>query len=172
MYKKNKVMRFVFLLCALTFSFSVHAKDYPTLKSAEAVSIGASKAYIASPEIGRLLLDQCSRSAPDPKNVTGYWTPSKTQLEQLEKQFLAYYQKRPESHAQYYPTEKTLHTYRRIYAGLVYNDRKIIYVDFARGNDFGADAIGPVCDGGSAFFGVEYDVETESFSHLSFNGII
>ena len=28
-----------------------------------------------------------------------------------------------------------------------------------------------VCDGGPAFFGVEYDPKTKTFTHFAFNGI-
>ena len=75
--------------------------------------------------------------------------------------------------------------YRRQYAGFVIKGRKIIYMNAFphtlgdpepngppgfRRFDWHRQVVG-VCDGGPAFFGVEYDPATKRFSHFEFNGI-
>jgi hypothetical protein len=68
--------------------------------------------------------------------------------------------------------------WRRQYGGFLRGGRRFIYGNFfphEAGDDRPADndwrhAPMMVCDGGHAFFGVEYDVEGRRFTHLGFNG--
>jgi hypothetical protein len=78
--------------------------------------------------------------------------------------------------------------YFRQYAGFVVGGRPIIYVNgihrsyiestiraqkevlfHIAGSDWQHEPI-VVCDGGAAFFGVEYDVDSRTFRNLAFNG--
>ena len=52
----------------------------------------------------------------------------------------------------------------RRYIGTIRDGRRHIY------GDFGPGGHGPVCDGGAAFFGVEFDVQAKRFTHIAFNG--
>jgi hypothetical protein len=68
--------------------------------------------------------------------------------------------------------------WRRQYGGFLRDGRRFIYGNFyPRGVGDDRPAAndwrhGPmtVCDGGHAFFGVEYDVDGHRFTHLDFNG--
>ncbi len=124
---------------------------------------------------GLELLNQCSRGVPEPVEAT--WTPSDADIVQLESRLLDYLQQqRPTT----YPAGQAVDLIRN-YAGLVMKGRRVIYLD--------AEIRGPgsslppgehptlpdrpfngVCDGGPAFFGIEYDVEAKTFSHLLENG--
>jgi len=62
----------------------------------------------------------------------------------------------------------------RQYGGLIIGGRKIIYVNAFRMrprgvNDWHSRAF-DICDGGSNFFGVEYNAESKSFGPFAFNG--
>lgn len=62
----------------------------------------------------------------------------------------------------------------RQYGGLLIGGRKIIYVNAFRAHAWGLSdwrsKAFDICDGGSNFFGVEYDVETKTFRPFAFNG--
>jgi hypothetical protein len=75
-------------------------------------------------------------------------------------------------------------TFQRQYGGLLVGKRRVVYVNgFPRGaGDPAMDGTAAarnfdwhrepvvVCDGGPAFFGVEYDPEKKTFTHFEFNG--
>ena len=127
----------------------------------------------------RDLAEQCSREAPE--NIEGTWTPSQKQiaalepkLEELLAQSLAQKKQRGD---RYVPA---VSDYYRQYAGYVIGGRKIIYINgfdkrivqssAEHGLDWHVTPV-RVCDGGNAFFGVEYDVEVKRFGKLAFNGL-
>jgi hypothetical protein len=62
----------------------------------------------------------------------------------------------------------------RQYGGLMVSTHKLIYVNAFKIRDINGDwrkrAIS-MCDGGPAFFGVEYDPAAKTFSHFEFNGV-
>ena len=141
-----------------------------------ATTLDPADGAVFSEEAARDLLNQCSRNTPGP--VQGTWQPNKAQIAKLEEllpkaidEALA---KRGE-----HPDRSRV--YLRQYAGLVVGGRKIIYV-----NAFTRDVLGTeqsstldwrlhatlVCDGGSGFFGVEFDPDKETFAHFEFNGAV
>jgi hypothetical protein len=70
--------------------------------------------------------------------------------------------------------------WRRQYVGIVRQGRRFIYGNYFRhepsqdaifGDDWRREST-RVCDGGPVFFGVEYDVEAQRFTHIAFNGAI
>jgi hypothetical protein len=164
------------VLCALLMATAVvtPALAMPPLDPRDGVIFPEAKA--------KGLLNQCSRGVPGPVERT--WTPNAAQIAELEARLpealdgvLA---KRGES-------QNRSRDFLRQYGGLFVGGRKIIYVNaFPReligeekGSltgtkrplpDWHSEAKG-VCDGGPAFFGVEYDPATRTFSHFQFNGI-
>jgi hypothetical protein len=116
----------------------------------------------------RDVFNQCSRSAP--KGVSGYYLPSLIEVHRLESAL-----------PQYLSTQRQLGkpinflNYHFQYAGFTRNGHNMIYI-----NAFRPDGVESfnwrfnpvlVCDGGSSFFGVEFDTQTEKFSNFSFNGL-
>lgn len=169
----SKLSSYIAIIC-LCFSLQVMAPissavEIAKFNAIEAIEIMGAKGVIASPSLSSGLLKQCSRPAPDPRKVSGYWMPNEQQLETLERHLPEYLKSREF-------TINDLSKYRRIYAGIVYENRVVIYVDFAYMRYFDPDwtkGIGSIfCDGGDHFFGVELDVKSQNFSHLSINGII
>ena len=125
------------------------------------------------------LLHQCSRATP--QHVTGTWMPTSQDIHNLETRLPAALDVEAQKRGPRYEQQTT---FRRQYAALVMGSRRIIYV-----NAFPRDAGDPakdgtpaarnfdwrrepvvVCDGGPAFFGVEYDPEKKVFGHFAFNG--
>lgn len=166
----SKSYNYILAIC-LCFSVPILATDVYASEAAksdkiETIEINGSKGIIASQKISSDMLNQCSRAAPDANKVSGYWAPSNQELEVLEKLL-------PEYLKQQNHTLKDLSKYRRIYAGIAYNNREVIYVDFAVMYDHDPDwtkQLHVVCDGGDSFFGVEFDIKSQTFSHLYFNG--
>ena len=142
-----------------------------------------SKDGVVFPELkARDLIPQCSRGAPGP--VEGTWSPSSSQIAELEARL-------PESldgvlakRGEYQDRSRD---FLRQYAGFIIHGRRIIYVNafprflLAVEKNSSAERHRPqpdwrstvegVCDGGPAFFGVEYDPDTKAFSHFEFNGL-
>ena len=124
---------------------------------------------IFPPDRAQTLLHQCSRGTPG--NVEGFWLPQIAQIFELEQRLPGILEKNL-SGQQHSP----IGDYKRQYAGLIVKKRKIIYVNGFRssredrGRAWRTDPM-IVCDGGNAFFGVEYDPQTKTFQSLVFNGI-
>jgi len=114
------------------------------------------------------LLHQCSRGTP--QKVKGFWQPQISQIAELEQLLPGLLEKN--FSGQRHPP---IQDYRRQYAGLIVQERKLIYVNgFLSGNrELEGWRTNPVvvCDGGNSFFGVEYDPQTKSFQSLAFNGV-
>jgi hypothetical protein len=130
-------------------------------------------------EAVRDVLHQCSRTVPT--NVRATWQPRKEQIADLERLLPAALHAATSSFRGSY---RSASNFRRQYLGIVSGDQKLIYVNAfsrdsgdpassgpatARNFDWHRDAV-VVCDGGPAFFGVEYDPATKSFDHFEFNG--
>lgn len=127
---------------------------------------------ILPPGKAKQLLEQCSRDVP--QGVTGAWQPQAAQTAELEARLPSLLEKALAG--QRHPD---MAHYARQYAGLLQKDRRIIYV-----NGFWLHPSDPavksgawraraniVCDGGNAFFGVEYDPKMKTFTGLAFNGV-
>ena len=127
------------------------------------------------------VLHQCSRGVP--QKVTGTWSPNQTQIGDLETRLPAALEAMALQRGSDYGQSRG---FRRQYVGLIVEGHKVVYVNaFPSGMggperrpgasgrqefDWRRDAV-LVCDGGPAFFGVEYDPATKRFTHFEFNGI-
>jgi hypothetical protein len=124
---------------------------------------------ILSVSEGPALIKQCSRSSPT--DVSGFWSPSPSQMnaiEQLLPELL-----RKSGH------KLNLSHSNRQYVGITSHGKKLIYVNSFPGSiltesneqrDWRTKAI-IICDGGEAFWGVEFDPADNTFHNIQFNGI-
>jgi hypothetical protein len=164
-------LRWLAFLAAL---FATPASALPPLDPADGAIFPESRA--------RDLLNQCSRGVPGP--VEGTWVPSSRQIRELEARLPEALDNVLAKRGEY---QNRSRDFLRQYGGFIVGGRKIIYMNafprFLIGEEktFHADRhktapdwrteMKGVCDGGPAFFGVEYDPATRTFSHFEFNGI-
>ena len=120
---------------------------------------------VTRPVIVAQVLDTCSRPSPaqTPGRVTGYWAPSRQQVEQLEAQLPTLATQIPD-----------VTDFNRQYVGIELEGRKVIYLNAFRMPDHSdvdpsREAI-RVCDGGRMFWGAVFDPATNQFSEVQFNG--
>ena len=116
------------------------------------------------------MLCQCSRRTlglPD-----AYWTPTAQDIAELEKclpRYVAEHPPQPDFWQRYKPQE-----YVRKYLGVVRADRRRIAVeltyDAKHHVDLAHPSVGPRCDHGPRYFGVEYDLEDAAFVLIAFDG--
>jgi hypothetical protein len=134
----------------------------PTWNSKDGVIFPASKA--------QALLHQCSRGTP--QEVKGFWQPQISQIAELEQLLPGLLEKNFSGQR-----PPPVQDYRRQYAGLIVQERRLIYVNGFLSGKQDRESEGwrtnpvVVCDGGNGFFGVEYDPQTKSFQSLAFNGV-
>jgi hypothetical protein len=128
------------------------------------------------------LLRPCSRAAPP---FTSLWTPGARDIAQLEEDLAAYLARADTARTTPgFPAPPLLASYYRQYVGFVSpGGRRLIYVSaFAPAQigppaDMGRDTASwrrepvMVCDGGDAFWGLEYDPASRRFRGLAFNGV-
>jgi hypothetical protein len=153
---------------AVLVSFAASAGE----RAADALSEN-SRALLGSSEAIKLT-QQCSRASPGP--VAGFWVPTKEKLDELDRLLPDYLAGQFERGGSY-PGEPG--DYFRQLAGFVIEDRRVIYVNAVYTNSNALSDVPPdwrtraivVCDGGGAFFGVEYDPEMRAFRNFSSNGI-
>lgn len=114
-------------------------------------------------------LKPCSRGGPE--GVASFWAPTETQLDALEARLIAF--------LGLHESDESLPpgtSYHRQYLGFVKDSRRYIYGSFypSRGKMTKAERDNPVrvCDGGPAFWGVVYDLESGRFSDLVVNPVI
>ena len=124
-------------------------------------------------EMGPALLHQCSRGVPA---ADDFWTPSPEDVLAAEKA-LPHFMAHAKCHAPIHPVDE----YIRQYVGITSGGRRLLYlnavhfkiVDRMPGSGQQLDwKVTPiiVCDGGTAFWGVDYDVAAKSFGKLACNG--
>ncbi|MBU2050314.1 MAG: hypothetical protein KKH61_15250 [Gammaproteobacteria bacterium] len=120
---------------------------------------------VTRPVVAAQVLDTCSRSSPgrEPGRVTGYWAPSRQQVEQLEARL-------PSLEAQVPKAAD----FDRQYVGIEMDGRQLIYLNaFHLPDDADIDPARDairVCDGGAQFWGALFDPASGSFSDVQFNG--
>jgi hypothetical protein len=116
---------------------------------------------------------QCSRRTPGPGD--DYYIPSIEQISALERDLPAFVL----AQTTFWLPNPKLDRYKRQYVGVIRGGRKMIYVnlfsdssprDSAESAYWRRNVI-IVCDGGSSYLGVEYDVQTGQFTHIAENGI-
>lgn len=120
---------------------------------------------ITRPPVAAQVLDTCSRDSParHPGEVTGYWAPSRQQIDQLEA-----------AQARLQPAITSPADFDRQYVGIESGGRRLIYINAFRLPDHsdldpGRTAI-RICDGGAGFWGAVYDPQNGEFSQIETNG--
>jgi len=120
---------------------------------------------ITRPVIAAQVLDTCSRDSParQPGAITGYWAPSRQQIDELEARL-----------AQLQPQITNPGDFDRQYVGIESGGRRLIYINaFRLPDDSDLDPARTairVCDGGAGFWGAVYDPEVGKFSDVATNG--
>ena len=116
------------------------------------------------------LLDQCSRDIPAAGEAT--WRPEWQDVRKLEAALPAAVEASPERRG--LVVARLPIDWKRQYVGIVRNGERFIYGNFYPvRSGVAEDRLAEpfvVCDGGPAYFGVEYDLKAGRFSHLAFNG--
>jgi len=113
-------------------------------------------------------------------SAEGFWTPKTSQLRKVERSLPRFLRKEMQSRPLGELSEviALAPKYRRQYLGMILNGRKVIWINcIPQKSDNGVDPFAnwkreiiDVSDGGSAFWGVVYDVEKHSFDKLILNG--
>lgn len=120
---------------------------------------------VTRPVVAAQVLDTCSRSSPgrDPGRITGYWAPSRQQVEQLEARLPSLETQVPKAA-----------DFDRQYVGIEMDGRHLIYLNaFHLPDDADIDPARDairVCDGGAQFWGAVFDPGSGRFSDVQFNG--
>jgi len=138
----------------------------------------ADNATVLDAGLADAAVQQCSRESPE---TEGSWTPTPRDVANLEANLPALREMESDvcCGGRTARVEDPDAFYRQ-YVGVVVGGRRLIYVNaFARNTfEHWPEADRPdwrrepqtVCDGGESFWGVLYDPERRTFSHLAFNG--
>jgi hypothetical protein len=133
------------------------------------ISFSPDARFVFPASAGAVFLQPCSRSTP--VNVSGFWEPTRTQIEELETRLAVYLSARVTSGKAVPPGSIAYH---RQYVGIIVDGARRIYGNFYPGREdfLPEEATTPinVCDGGPAFWGITYDIETKTFLPPNFNG--
>ena len=128
----------------------------------------------------RGLYRQCSRATPE--HVDGEWTPTLADVAALERELPAFLAA-VDTESVFYGRLRPLGSFIRQYGGFTRGGRRFIYASFSLPlpeevrRELGPDSAAwrrwptQVCDGGSGFFGLEYDVDRHRFGELHVNGV-
>ncbi len=133
---------------------------------------------ILEPTNGERLLRQCSRGTP--KNISGYWTLNKSDIETLERQFMRIKKIKATECCLMNGTIKTLDNFAFQYVGVTIKKKRYIYL-----NAFHVDSeeefktfyknwtTEPIvmCDGGDYYWGALFDLDKCKFRDLAINGV-
>jgi hypothetical protein len=133
------------------------------------VEVGGAEGVVIPGSHAPFLLSQCSRPTPGPGS--SYWIPTAADLERMEKDLPAFIKEHgnPANPNLFQELKK----YRRQYAGVVRNGKKAIYVNLFPRRMTGIGwrrQVVSICSRSPSFFGVEYDVSSAKFTHISYNG--
>jgi cytochrome c5 len=120
---------------------------------------------VTRPVVAAQVLDTCSRDSPAKHagEVTGYWAPSRADIDALESRL-----------AQLQPVIAEPALSGRQYVGFESGGKRLIYINAFTLPDHsemdpGREAI-RVCDGGAQFWGAVYDPQAGTFSSIERNG--
>jgi hypothetical protein len=137
----------------------------PQLKRNWAVVFPADKA--------QALTHQCSRTILE--EIDGAWLPTHAEIAAMEPPLASLLETQLDSSIGA-ASGGTARDFYRQYGGLVLDGRRTIYVNGFNKKTLTSGAAGwrdkpaDVCNGGTNYFGVEYDVKTRSFADFAFNG--
>lgn len=173
------------LLCVVLLACEAARSSSPSGNKIAAHSVARGTGAIIPADRGRALLDQCTRTTPS--RVSGYWTPSAAMIDSLEARLPAVLDPAITRAAPDGITPSNSSEYYRQYIGIERRGGlRTIYVngfhqhyvrsrarptDISRAVDTLSWRTVPVtvCDGGSHFFGVEYDHQSKKFTVVTFN---
>jgi len=143
----------------------------------------ASNVFILPAAKAPAALHQCTRDTP--QGVEGFWTPSTSQIAALERNLATFIETRPsERHGIVFApralpsdghhTVVALDQYRRQYVGFIKGGKRYVYGNFYMSSrapkDEASQAVS-VCDGGWAYWGITYSVESGEFNDLQLNWV-
>jgi hypothetical protein len=149
---------------ALALAACTPANIKPGASVPTAIKAGQSW-VVTRPVVAAQVLDTCSRDSPARHAgvVTGYWAPSRADIEALEGQL---------SRLQPEIAEPALSN--RQYVGFESSGKRLIYINaFTLPDHINTDPAREairVCDGGAQFWGAIYDPQTGEFSSVERNG--
>jgi hypothetical protein len=129
-------------------------------------------AVVMPPSKTAALLRQCSRQTPPPGSAG--WMPRMADIVALERSLpKALHAQSPDKNQNWLSAPAG---WRRQYVGMIRGGKRLIYGNFFpkrtdEGNGWRSVPM-IICDGGPVFFGVEFDVQTQRFTHLAFNGMV
>lgn len=146
---------------------------------------GNAMGTVLTPEAAPGVMDQCTRDTP--RSVRSFWTPAAGQILALEAKLQPVLQDALDRVSRRGEQPLRASDFYRQYVGIVHqNGRRAIYVNGFHSNfaqfharlkvpgmaidtlHWRAEAV-PACDGGTMFFGIEFDPERNRFSGLKFN---
>lgn len=150
--------------CLLALAACTPANVKPGASVPTALKAGQSW-VVTRPAVAAQVLDTCSRDSParHADGVSGYWAPSRAQIDALESRL-----------QQLQPTIAEPARSGRQYVGFIAQGRQLIYINAFTLPDH--EKINPareavrVCDGGAAFWGAVYDPQAGAFSDIATNG--
>jgi len=162
---ENKICIFYFLLFTC-FSYGQQHKFVPEIKA------------ILSQDNGEKLIKQCSRFSVE--NVQSFFNVSENEVSDLETNFKKIYTIQSTKCCLKGQKVSNLKYYGYQYVGLIIKDAKYIYINAFELETSqillksGEWQIKPVvmCDGGSSYWGVLYNIKKKKFMQLSMNGSI
>ena len=128
---------------------------------------------------GPALLGQCSRCVP--KGINGFWTTTSTDMQALENYFrnIDSLTTKEQQCGVINASISRLERYAFQYIGVMINGRRFIYINAFPANeveDLKKNHADPskypliMRDGGDYYWGALFDIETNQFSDLAFNG--
>ena len=120
---------------------------------------------VTRPVVAAQVLDTCSRDSPAKHagEVTGYWAPSRADIDALESRL-----------AQLQPSIAEPALSGRQYVGFESSGKRLIYINAFTLPDH--EKVNPareairICDGGEQFWGAVYDPQDGTFSDVARNG--
>ena len=135
---------------------------------------------IISLEKGNNLLNQCSRSIPE--NIDGFFDLSENEVNEIQNNFKKIYKLKSSGCCIKKVKIGDLNQFAFLFIGVIIKGEKFIYINAfywdEKGNiiDINSDVWKTkpiiVCDGGTYYWGVLFDLKRKKFSQLSFNGVI
>ncbi|HWJ30254.1 MAG TPA: hypothetical protein VNS32_27205 [Flavisolibacter sp.] len=141
---------------------------------AQEMTFTPNREYIVKPLNQANMLKQCSRSTPS--SLEGYWLVDSNAVQSLHNNFKKIQKLKPDCCIGIGWRIADLNYYAFQYLGIILDGNKYIYVNafpnqnFREGKEIPLDRLIDVCDGGTGFWGVLFDVGAGTFSHLSVNG--
>ncbi len=136
---------------------------------------------LIAPSQGDQMIRTCSREGPS--KADSYFTPTPREITAIENGTMDALRKSRPDFAKYFVETGNAERpflwaedpslYRRQYVGYVIDGQRMIYGNYlpATGSSYGDDnEPTTVCDGGPAFFGVEYSLDRGKVIRIAFNG--